>query len=222
MKKKALFSWSGGKDSALSLEYAKSGGEYEIAALITTVTSDYGRVSMHGLRCDLLDRQVTSLGYPLEKVLISKNADNNEYEAAFKSVLLKYRGLGVETVIYGDIFLQDIREYREKQLGGIGIKCLFPIWKKDTRKLARRFIDSGFKAVAICVDSEALDGSFAGRDYDYDFLSDLPEGVDPCGENGEFHTFVYDGPVFNERIDFSKGDIVFRDSRFYYCDLIPL
>ncbi len=177
---------------------------------------------MHGLRCDLVDRQVMSLGYPLEKVLISKNADNNEYETALGSALLKYRESGVETIIYGDIFLEDIRKYREKQLGDIGMQCLFPLWKKDTGSLAQKFIDSGFKAITICVDSEALDEILTGRDYDYDFLSDLPRGVDPCGENGEFHTFVYDGPVFKERIHFSKGDIVLRDSRFYYCDLIPL
>lgn len=220
MKQKVLFSWSGGKDSALSMEYAKSGG-YEITALITTVTSEYGRVSMHVLGCDLLDRQAVSLGYPLEKIPISKNADNNEYETALECALLKYKRFGVETVIFGDIFLEDIRKYREKQMDGIGMQCLFPLWKKDTRSLARKFIDSGFRAVTICVDSEAVDGSFAGREYDYDFISDLPCGVDPCGENGEFHTFVYDGPVFNERIRFSKGDIVLRDNGFYYCDLVP-
>lgn len=190
MKQKVLFSWSGGKDSALSLEYVRSSGRYEIAALITTVTSDYDRVSVHGLRRVLLNRQVMSLGYPLEKVLISKNADNNEYETAFKTALLKYKESGVDTVIYGDIFLQDIRKYREEHLKKIGMQCLFPLWEKDTGSLARNFIDSGFKAVTVCVDSEALDGSFAGRDYDYDFLSDLPSGVDPCGENGEFHTLV--------------------------------
>lgn len=221
MKKRALFSWSGGKDSVLSLFKIEQCGEYEVTALITTITAEYSRVSMHGLRCDLLYRQAESLRLPLENVLISKNAGNAEYEGRLNDILSRYKRAGVSVVIYGDIFLEDIRAYREERLGEIGIECVFPLWKEDTARLAREFVESGFRAVTICVDSEALDGAFAGREYDRDFLSDLPPGVDPCGENGEFHTFVYDGPIFKQRIDFEKGEVMSRDGRFYYCDLIP-
>lgn len=222
MKQQALLSWSGGKDSALSLHKIQESSEYEIAALITTVTAEYGRVSMHGLRCGLLGMQAESLGLPLEKVLIPKNAGNVEYETCLEELLSRYKGAGVDTVIYGDIFLEDIKTYREEQLGKIGFECVFPLWKKDTVRLAREFIESGFRAVTVCVDSEALDGSFSGREFSYDFLSDLPPGIDPCGENGEFHTFVYDGPIFKNRIDFRRGEVARRDGRFYYCDLIPV
>ncbi len=222
MKQVALLSWSGGKDSALSLRRIQENREYEVAGLITTVTSEDGRVSMHGLRRDLLDMQAESLGLPLEEVLIHKNAGNIEYETCLVELLARYKGASVNSVIYGDIFLEDIKAYREEQLGKVGVECVFPLWKENTIRLAREFIDSGFRAVTICVDSEALDGSFTGREFGYDFLSDLPTGIDPCGENGEFHTFIYDGPIFRNRIDFEKAEVSLRDGRFYCCDLLPL
>ncbi|RLI82155.1 diphthine--ammonia ligase [Archaeoglobales archaeon] len=214
---KVLIGWSGGKDSALTLyEIEKS---YEVAALLTTVTEDYERISMHGVRVALLEKQAESLGYPLEKILISKNASNEEYEAKMLEVLEKYRGRA-SYVAFGDIFLEDVRKYREENLKRANMKGIFPLWGRDTAKLAQNFIDFGFKAIIICVDSKFLDESFVGRIYDENFLQELPPNVDPCGENGEFHSFVYDGPIFKSRIYFKVGEIVLRD-RFYFCDLIP-
>ncbi len=221
MDSKALFSWSGGKDSALALYEVLGSRSFDIASLLTTVTEGYDRVSMHGVRLPLLEMQADSLGLALEKVIIPRNASNEEYETSLEKSLLKYKPSGVDTVIYGDIFLEEIRKYREEQLGRLGLGCVFPIWGRDSFLLARTFIEAGFKAVAVCVDSTLLDGGFAGREFDYDFLSELPPGIDPCGENGEFHTFVYDGPAFRERVVFEKGEIVLRDGRFYYCDLLP-
>ncbi|MCZ6791534.1 MAG: diphthine--ammonia ligase [Candidatus Dadabacteria bacterium] len=221
MRKNILISWSGGKDSSLALYEIQKSRDYEVAALITTITSDYDRVSMHGLRTILLDEQASSLNIPLEKIFISKNASNDEYESRLKEVLLKYKQLGIRDVVFGDLFLEEIKKYREDLLGKIGMECVFPIWKKDTAKLALEFIDAGFKAVTVCVDSKALGEEFAGREFDEHFLDDLPKTIDPCGENGEFHTFVYDGPIFKKPIAHRLGDIVLRDERFYYCDILP-
>jgi len=219
---KALFSWSGGKDSALAFYEIQQGKNYEILALLTTITEDYDRVSMHGLRRILLEQQANSLGIPLEKVFISKDASNEEYESKIKEALLKYKNAGVQSVVFGDIFLQDVRKYREENLARIGMKGVFPIWRRNTTALSHTFIDLRFKAITICADSNVLDKRFAARDFDKQFLSELPPTVDPCGENGEFHSFVYDGPIFRENILFKKGEIVLRDNRFYYCDLIPI
>lgn len=221
MGSKALFSWSGGKDSALALYEVLGTRSRDIASLITTVTGEYDRISMHGVRSLLLEMQADSLGIALEKVIIPRNASNEAYELSLENALLKYKSSGVDSVIYGDIFLEEIRKYREEQLGKLGLGCVFPIWGRDSLSLARTFIEAGFKAVVVCVDSTLLDGGFAGREFDYDFLSGLPQGTDPCGENGEFHTFVYDGPIFRERVGFEKGEVVLRDGRFYYCDLLP-
>lgn len=221
MSEKVIFSWSGGKDSALALYELQKKGEYDIHALITTVTADYGRVSMHGLRTDLLHSQSKSLGLPIEEVLISKGASNQEYESNLNSTLKKYIDPGITKIVFGDIFLQDIKEYREALMSGIGMECIFPIWKMDSSFLAGSFIDRGFRAVVVCVDTEQLDASFAGREFDERFLSELPEGVDPCGENGEFHTFVYDGPIYRGAIAHSLGEIVIKDGRFCYCDILP-
>ena len=221
MGSKALFSWSGGKDSALALYEVLGTRSRDIASLITTVTGEYDRISMHGVRSLLLEMQADSLGIALEKVIIPRNASNEAYELSLENALLKYKSSGVDSVIYGDIFLEEIRKYREEQLGKLGLGCVFPIWGRDSLSLARTFIEAGFKAVVVCVDSTLLDGGFAGREFDYDFLSELPQGTDPCGENGEFHTFVYDGPIFRERVGFEKGEVVLRDGRFYYCDLLP-
>jgi uncharacterized protein (TIGR00290 family) len=219
---KVLFSWSGGKDSSMALYEIQRSQRYEVVAFITTVTRDYDRVSMHGLRSTLLEAQALSLGFPLEKIFISKNPSNDEYESKMEEILLKYRRHGISSVVFGDIFLEDLRRYRENNLSRIGMKGVFPIWGRDTSNLAHDFIDSGFKAVIICVDSNALDGRFAGRVFDKQLLSELPPAVDPCGENGEFHSFVYDGPIFKESILYNIGDVVLRDSRFYYCDLLPV
>lgn len=222
MNEKVLFTWSGGKDSAIALYELKKTHSYEISALLTTVTEDYDRVSMHGVRRILLEQQAESLGLSLEKVYITKNASNDEYERKMRDRLMIYKNQGVLSVAFGDIFLEDLRRYREKNLSKIGMKAIFPIWKRDTTELANIFIDLGFKAVITCVDSNVLDKRFVGRIYDKQFLRELPSSVDPCGENGEFHSFVYDGPIFRKRIVFTIGDIVLRDNRFYFCDLIPV
>ncbi|MCX5693930.1 MAG: diphthine--ammonia ligase [Candidatus Omnitrophica bacterium] len=218
---KILFTWSGGKDSALALFEMQKSRQYEIVTLLTTVTTDYDRISMHGVRNILLEQQVESLGFHLEKIQISKDASNEEYEAKISDTLKLYREKGVCAVAFGDIFLEDLRKYREGQLTKIGLNGLFPLWKRDTEDLALKFIELGFKAVISCVDSEFLDKSFAGRVFDKQFLSELPNNVDPCGENGEFHSFVFDGPIFQKKILYEEGDIVLRNKRFYYCDLIP-
>jgi uncharacterized protein (TIGR00290 family) len=222
MNTKVILSWSGGKDSALALHELRESQDYEIAALLTTVTQDYDRVSMHGVRRVLLERQAQSLGLPLEKVFISKNTSNQEYELKIREVLVRYLTAGVRCAAFGDIFLEDLRKHREDNLSKIGMEGIFPIWKRDTAELAHTFIDLGFKAVVTCVDSNVLDKIFIGRAFDEQFLSELPSAVDPCGEDGEFHSFVYDGPRFQEKIRHTTGEVVLRENRFYYCDLMPV
>jgi len=222
MKERAILSWSGGKDSVLALYELVSDHRYEISALLTTLTEDYDRISMHGVRRALLEQQARSIDLPLDKVYLTANTSNEEYESRMNEKLTYYRERGITSVVFGDIFLDDIRKYREENLSKIGMNGIFPIWRKDTADLARTFIDAGFKAIIICVDSKLLDKDFTGRLYDREFLSDLPSGVDPCGENGEFHTFVYDGPLFREKISFAAGETVLRDNRFYFYDLVPI
>jgi uncharacterized protein (TIGR00290 family) len=221
MKEKALFSWSGGKDSALALYELMKRADYEIAALLTVLTGDYDRTSMHGVRRVLLEQQAQSLGFALEKVLISGNSSNQEYERKMRDVLEKYQAAGICSVVFGDVFSEDLRKYRENNLSKIGMTGVFPIWKPDTAELARTFIDAGFKAVITCVDSNVLDKMFIARAFDEQLLSELPSGVDPCGENGEFHSFVYDGPIFRHSVQYTTGEVVLREKRFYYCDLVP-
>lgn len=221
MTEKVLFTWSGGKDSAMALYELRKSKAYQIVVLLTSVTEDYDRISMHGVRRILLEQQSQSLRLPLEILYITRNSSNEEYEAKLKDKLLQYKSQGVSSVVFGDIFLEDLRKYREDNLTQIGMKGIFPIWKRDTAELAHTFIDLDFKAVITCVDSKSLDGKFAGRYFDNQFLSELPATVDPCGENGEFHSFVYDGPIFQERIRFRRGKVVLRDNRFYFCDLVP-
>ena len=222
MNEKILFCWSGGKDSALALHEIQCHNAYEVIALLTTVTEEYNRVSMHGIRRVLLDQQAVSLQYPLEKVFISKNSPEGEYESRMEELLLKYLNKGVTSVAFGDIFLEDVRTYREHNLSKIGMKGIFPLWKRDTSELALVFTERGFKAVITCVDSNFLDKTFVGRTFDKQFLSELPPHIDPCGEHGEFHSFVFDGPIFRKRILHTTGEVVFRDNRFYYCDVIPV
>ncbi len=218
---KVLLSWSGGKDSALSLYELQKTGLYDVRALLTTVTEDYDRSSMHGVRRVLLEQQADSVGIPLEKVFIPKTVSNEEYESIMQEVCENYLNAGIFTVVFGDIFLEDVREYREKNLEKIGMKASFPLWGKDTVSLARAFINLGFKAITTCIDSHVLGKDFVGRDFDEKFLNELPPSVDPCGEHGEFHSFVYDGPVFRKKISCTRGEVVFRENRFYYCDLLP-
>ncbi len=193
-----------------------------MAALLTVVTEDFDRVSMHGVRTALLGRQARSLGLPLERVYISSSSSDEEYESRMKEMLTRYRRMGISSVAFGDISLEDVRKYRERNLSKIGMNGLFPLWRKGSKRTANRFIDLGFKAIITCVDSSVLDGSFAGRVFDRQFLADLPSAVDPSGENGEFHSFVYDGPIFRRKIRCEKGEVVLRDNRFYYCDLKPV
>ncbi len=220
-KEKILFSWSGGKDSALALYEILMNESYEVSALLATLTEDYDRISMHGVRRILLDRQASSLGFSLEKVFISKKASNKEYEAKMREVLEKHLMAGVSYVVFGDVFLEDVRKYREDNLSKIGMKGIFPLWKRNRFELVHQFINLGFKAVVTCVDSNALHKKFVGREFDEQFLSELPSDVDPSGENGEFHSFVYDGPIFQKKILFKIEDVVLRNNRFYFCDLIP-
>jgi uncharacterized protein (TIGR00290 family) len=215
-----LFSWSGGKDSAMALHTLLRNPEYEVAALLTTVTEGYERISMHGVRRELLHRQAESIGLPVEEVLIPPQCVNEIYEARMAETVLRFRDRGVLHVGFGDIFLEDLRAYREQKLISADMTALFPIWKVDTRELVRRFLAEKFRAIAVCIDPRKLDTSFAGRELDASFFSDLPGDVDPCGENGEFHTFVFDGPIFGAPIPVQVGTVVERDS-FAFCDLLP-
>lgn len=216
-----LVSWSGGKDSALALHEILRNGCYEVAALVTTVTENYDRISMHGVRRILLERQAAALGISLETVLISQDATNEEYEARMGALLQRYRQAGILSVVFGDIFLEDLRRYREGKLATIGMKGVFPLWKKDTRLLIRSLAALGYRAITTCVDTAALDARFVGRLIGEEFLSQLPPAVDPCGENGEYHSFVFDGPNFTRPIAYSLGEVVLRRDRFSYCDLLP-
>ena len=221
MVKRVVVSWSGGKDSTLALNEILNNPDYEVRSLITTVTEGYDRISIHGVRNELLDKQVESIGIPLQKVLIPKDSTNDQYEKALNDVLLYFKNKGINEIVFGDIFLEDVKKYRDELLDKLDMKGIYPIWKKDSKELARKFIDLRFKAVTTCIDSQQIDKKFVGREYNSEFLNDLPNSADHCGENGEFHTFVYDGPLFDKKIDFTKGEIVFRDDRFYYCDLLP-
>ena len=196
-------------------------GRYEVAALLTTVTESYERISMHGVRRALLEAQVESLGIPLEKVYISKNASNVEYESKMEALLETYRSKGIRRVGFGDIFLEDLRVYREKNLARINMEGIFPIWKRNTMQLVNEFIDLGFEAVVVCIDPKVLDSAFVGRLINSDFVKNLPSHVDPCGENGEFHSFVFGGPIFKKSIPIQIGQKVLRDS-FWFCDLLPV
>ena len=218
--KGVLVSWSGGKDSCLALHEIQKTPDLHVDSLLTTLTRDYDRISMHGVRRVLLERQAASLDLPLQQILISKNATNEEYETKMGEALSAYRARGIDRVAFGDLFLQDIRAYRERLLAKHDMVGLYPIWGRDTSKLIREFIAAGFKTAVVCVDPAQLDPSFVGRVIDEEFLAQLPPGVDPCGENGEFHTFVFDGPIFKSPVRFSFGEIVCRDS-FWFCDLLP-
>lgn len=214
-----LMCWSGGKDSALALQAMLRDPAVRVAALLTTVTEGYERISMHGVRRALLEEQAGAIGLPLEQVRIPMQASNASYEAAMRALLLRYQARGVSRVVFGDLFLEDIRRYREANLAALNMRGIFPLWLKDTRQLAREFIAAGFRAILVCVDPKQLDPSFCGRAFDASLLAELPDSVDPCGERGEFHTFVYDGPIFRRPVACVTGAVVQRDG-FWFCDLL--
>ena len=215
-----LFCWSGGKDSAMALDQLLQSEDVRVTALLTTVTEGYERISMLGVRREFLVRQAQSVGLPLHEVRIPPQCVNPVYEARMAAALRVHFENGVRKVAFGDIFLEDLRTYREKNLARSGMTALFPIWKRDTRDLIRSFHAGGFRAIAVCVDSKVLDPGFAGRELDESFFRDLPPHADPCGENGEFHTFVFEGPIFRSPINVRTGEVVNRDG-FIFCDLVP-
>ena len=207
---KAYFNWSTGKDSAMALYQCLQDKELTISGLLTTINEGYDRVSMHGIRRSLLHKQAESIGLPLFEVLLPEVPTMESYELALRSQLDERIKQGDTISIFGDIFLEDLRKYREDKLAEIGLKAHFPLWKKDTNTLARELIDLGFKAIVVCVNEAYLDDSYLGRLIDHDFIDSLPTNVDPCGENGEYHTFVFDGPIFKEPIPFELGEKVYR------------
>ena len=242
MSYKSIFNWSGGKDSALALYHTLQNKSYSIEKLLTSVNNTHDRISMHGVRSALLERQTAALNIPLQQLRLNDQPTMSEYNDAMAKAMSDLQQEGFTHSVFGDIFLEDLRKYREDKLGEQGFTAYFPLWKRNTTELIHEFIDLGFKTITVCVKSELLDESFAGRIIDESFLKDLPEGVDPCGENGEFHTFVFDGPIFNKPVPFSIGEKVFREYQapkdatdncfsnsttnpahmgFWFCDLLP-
>jgi uncharacterized protein (TIGR00290 family) len=238
---KAYFNWSGGKDSALALYHAQQDAALQIEALFCNVNAAHNRVAMHGVRRALLEQQATSIGLPLYTAELPEAPGMKDYESIMKQETKNLKDKDFEAALFGDIFLEDLRRYREDQLAEVGILTLFPIWKMDSRQLMQQFIELQFKAIVVCVNSAFLDSSFCGRLLDQSFSDDLPAGVDPCGENGEYHSFVFDGPIFRHPIHFIKGDQVYREYPaprsaqdecfsnepqkaygFYFQDLVPV
>lgn len=218
-----VLSWSGGKDSALALAALRDDPSFDVVALMTTVTHAYDRISIHGVRRALLRAQASSLGLPLLEVVLDAKSSNDAYDAAVARTLDEVRRTypAVRRIAFGDLFLEDVRRYREERLAPLGFEGLFPIWGTPTDALAQEFVDRGFVARLVCVDTTQLDATFSGRVFDHALLRELPASVDPCGERGEFHTFVSNGPGFREPIEYRVGEVVLRDERFSYCDLIP-
>ncbi len=220
MREPIALCFSGGKDSCLALQELRRRRRFEVAELVTTVTDAFDRVSMHGVRRSLLREQARSIGLPLTEVVVPPEPSNVVYEREMGRAFGGLRERGIRRVGFGDLFLEDLREYRERQLSQAGLECEFPIWHTPTDELARAFIGDGFRAVTVCVNLAVLPAPFVGRAFDGDFLGDLPAEVDPCGENGEFHTFVFDGPIFDRSISFEIGEVIERDG-FGFCDLLP-
>ena len=232
---KAVFNWSGGKDSALALYKILKKKEYDVCSLLTSVSEKNNRISMHGIRTSLLEKQAESIGIPLTKLMLAESSSMELYEDKLEKCLFELiKKTAYTHLIYGDIFLEDIRSYREKQLGKLNLKAVFPLWKKNTKNLIHKFIELGFKSVIVCVDERYLDSSFLGRIIDDNFINALPENVDPCGENGEYHSFVFDGPIFSFPLNFTIGEKVFKkykshsnddnskdaENGFWFCDLL--
>jgi uncharacterized protein (TIGR00290 family) len=230
----AYFNWSGGKDSTLALYRTLQDSDFDIRYLLTTFNQEADRISMHGVRRELLLAQAASLGIPAKTIELPSSSDMQAYETVMNIAIQELKAEGISDCIFGDIFLEDLRKYREQKLEEVSISAHFPLWKEDTTSLVHQFVDSGFKTIVVCVDSSKLDESFVGRVIDHQFLTDLPENVDPCGENGEFHTFVFDGPIFSKPIKFELGEKVLKtyESKnqdgetisygFWFQDLIPL
>lgn len=241
--KKAYFNWSSGKDSALALYKVLQAKEFSVNKLVTTINSDFNRVSMHGLRKELLFAQVNSLQIPLETIAFSKDVTMEVYTKTMETAMSTLVKENYTHAIFGDIFLEDLKAYRDNNLAKVGIKGVYPIWKQNTKELLKEFLDLGFKAITVCVNAKLLGKEFVGRIIDEQFIKDLPDNVDVCGENGEFHTFVFDGPLFNHPIDFTIGEKVLKsstldkeesencykttnentkifDTSFWYCDLL--
>ncbi|ANO48999.1 ATP-binding protein [Flavobacterium columnare] len=210
MKSKAIFNWSSGKDSALALHKILQTNEYEVTTLLTSVNKQYNRISMHGVRTELLEEQAKSLKIPLHKMEIPEAPTMEVYENIMRTTLSNFKDKGISISVFGDIFLQDLRDYREEKLKELGFKGVFPLWKIDTKELIHTFLNLGFKTIVTCVNERYLDKRFVGRIIDLQFINDLPKNVDPCGENGEFHTFTFDGPIFSKPIEFELGEIVHR------------
>jgi uncharacterized protein (TIGR00290 family) len=218
----AIVSWSGGKDSALALWKLRQQPATNVRALVTTVTSTYDRISMHGIRREILHAQAAAMELPVHEAVIAAGAANADYEASFIDALSRANPdpENRPVVAFGDLFLEDVRAYREALLASHGWEASFPIWGRDTTELAREFIAAGFRAILCCVDTQQLSADFAGREFDEELLRDLPADVDPCGERGEFHTSVYAGPIFSSPLALVRGERVTRDDRFEYCDLL--
>lgn len=230
--KQAFFNWSGGKDAAMALHQIMEADEYEVAALLTNISRDYERISMHGVRKDLLYQQVANLKLkaPLHLLTLWEGMSMEAYSEIMHQQLNLFAAASIDHAIFGDIFLEDLRAYREQRLSELGMQAVFPLWGRDTRRLLEDFIELGFKAVVVCTNARLLDESFVGRMIDAAFLRDLPTDVDPCGENGEYHSFVFDGPIFENPIGFELGEKVLRnygnsdgnwDNDFWYVDLLP-
>jgi uncharacterized protein (TIGR00290 family) len=223
MRTPVALSWSGGKDSSLALAALQADARYEVVALLTSITSEYERVSIHGVRRALVEAQAAAIGLPLFEVELRPQSSNEAYEAAFLAALARLRIAHpmVGHLAFGDLYLADVRAYRERLLEPTAFRPVFPLWGSDTKALAREFIDAGFRATLVCVDTTQLSADFVGRAFDDSLLSALPAAVDPCGEGGEFHTFVSEGPIFRSPIAVQRGETVLREERFAYCDLIP-
>ncbi len=225
---KTYFNWSSGKDSALALYYLLQDKKYSVEYLLTVLNEQQNRVSMHGVRNELLQNQLNAIGIPYGTVFLPEQADNSIYEEIMSDKVGQLHSEGFEYAAFGDIFLEDLRQYRENQLRKMDIKTVFPLWKRNTRELIHEFIDSGFKTIVVSINASLLDESFVGRTIDKDFIKDLPSNVDPCGENGEFHTFCFDAPYFLHPVDFTKGEKVYREYHhegqsygYWFCDLLP-
>jgi uncharacterized protein (TIGR00290 family) len=217
---RTLLSWSTGKDSAWSLYVLRQRPDVTVVGLVTTINAAFGRVAMHGVRRALLEAQAEAAGLPLHVLEIPHPCPNADYERIMGTFVAKQAAAGVEAMAFGDLFLEDIRAYREAKLAGTGIAPLFPLWGIDTGVLARKMIGGGLEAYVTCVDPQKLPASFAGRGFDLGLLADLPADVDPCAENGEFHTFAYAGPMFGSSIAVETGEVVTRDG-FVFCDVMP-
>ena len=219
-KPRALLSWSSGKDSAWALHLLRERGEVEVVGLLTTFNQEFARVAMHGVRDQLVREQARAVGLPLHPVQLPWPCPNEAYEEAMAQALAGARGEGITHIAFGDLFLEDVRAYREERMAGAGMTPLFPVWGLDTAQLAREMLASGTRATIVCVDPKQLDRRFCGRAFDASLLRELPDGVDPCGERGEFHTFVWDGPAFARPLRVTPGEVVERDG-FVFADLLP-